>query len=325
MKRVVIEKFGGPEVLKIKEVDMPRVGSNDVLIRVEKTSVNFADIKKRTGRKGDAYFPMGIGLDVAGVVTSVGDQVTDLAIGQRVIAFPANGSYAEYVVAKQALTFVIPDEIDFTIAAACPTVSILSYKLLMDVARLQKGDTVLVHAAAGGVGTTAIQLAKLLGAGTVIGTVSHESKFSIVEEAGVDHVMLYDNFSKHVNDVTNGIGADIILDSIAGKISVQSIQCLAKFGRLVHFGNSGGEIGSFHTNELHSSCRSVLGFSLGTTRKERPELLKEASRQVVEYIANKRLTIKVGAEFPIEEVQKAHELLESRKSIGKIVLNVRGH
>ncbi|WP_188456272.1 quinone oxidoreductase family protein [Virgibacillus oceani] len=324
MKRVVMERFGGPEVLKLQEADMPRAGLNDVLIRVEKTSVNFADIKKRNGQKGDAQFPMGIGLDVAGVVTSVGDQVTDIAVGQRVIAFPENGSYAEYAVAKQALTFAIPDEVDFTTAAACPTVSILSYKLLIDVARLQIGETVLVHAAAGGVGTTAIQLAKLLGARTVIGTVSNKDKFSIVEEAGADHVLLYDDFSKHVNDLTSGIGANIILDSVAGKISEQSMKCLAKFGRLVQFGNSGGKIGKFHTNELHASCRSILGFSLGTTRKERPEFLKEASVKVLQFIANKQLTIKIGAEFPLTDVQKAHELIESRKSMGKIVLNVRG-
>lgn len=323
MKSVVIGKFGGPEVLEVKDLDIPKVGSSEVLIRVEKTSVNFADVKKRKGHKGKGQFPLRLGLDVAGIVDAVGEQVQDIHIGQRVIAFPANGSYSEYVVSTDALTFVIPDNIDFTTAAACPTVSILSYKLLNDVARLQKGETVLIHAAAGGVGTTAIQLARALGAGKIIGTVSNERKFSVVEEAGADHVMLYDDFSNNVKKLTNNVGADIILDSLAGEISERSIKCLAKFGRLVHFGNSSGEIGNFNTKELHASCRSVLGFSLGTTRKERPELLKEASKQVFKYISNKDLNVKIGAKFPLEEAHKAHELIESRKSTGKILLTVK--
>lgn len=323
LKSIIVNQFGGPEVLELKEIEKPKIGPNEVLIKAEKTSVNFADIKKRVGKKGEGKFPFTPGLDVAGTIESVGENVEELHIGQRVIAFPSNGSYAEYVVAKDVLTFVLPDNIDFTTAAACPTVSILSYKLLKDIARINKGETVLIHAAAGGVGTTAIQIAKLLGSGMVIGTVSHKDKYSVVLDAGADHVMLYDDFPANVMNITNGLGADIILDSLSGKISELSMKCLANYGRLIHFGNSSGEIATFKTNELHSSCRSVLGYSLGSTRKERPENLRNAANQILEYLSNKQLSIKIGGELPLEKAALAHELIESRKSVGKLILNIR--
>lgn len=126
MKAIIVNQFVGPEVLQLMEVRVPPIGQNDILIKVAKTSVNFADVKKRKGNKGKGKFPFTPGLDVAGIVQCVGDQVESFSIGQRVIAFPSNGSYAEYVVAKEVLTFAIPDNVDFTSAAACPTVSILS-------------------------------------------------------------------------------------------------------------------------------------------------------------------------------------------------------
>ncbi len=323
MKCVAVHGFGGPEVLKIEEREKPLIGDDEVLIRVEKTSINFADIKNRTGIKGKGTFPFIPGLDCAGTVVQTGKNVGDLKCGQRVIAFPNNGSYAEFVVANEKLTFAIPDQIDFTSAAACPTVAILSYKLLHDIARINKNESVLVHAAAGGVGTTAIQIAKLLGAGTVIGTVSNEKKADIVREAGADHVLLYENFFEQVNELTNGTGADIILDSLSGHISEESMKCLAIYGRLVHFGNSSGESGCFKTKDLHSSCRSVLGFSLGTTRKRRPELLKDAAEQILNFMVSGGLKMKVSRSFSLENVSEGHRLLESRKSTGKILLDLR--
>ena len=166
--------------------------------------------------------------------------------GQRVIAFPQNGSYAEYVVANENLTFALPDEVDFQTAAACPIVSFTSYNLLANVARLQQGESVLIHAAAGGIGTTAIQLAKLLGAGTVIGTVGSEEK-KIALDAGADYVIGHqdEDFVEKVNELTNGEGVDVILDSISGTVSERSLKCLAYYGRLIHFGNASGEIGNF--------------------------------------------------------------------------------
>jgi NADPH2:quinone reductase len=325
MKAVVVTAFGGPEVLKYTTVDPPSIGPKQVLIRVVATGVNFADIKSRYGKyHGAAQPPFIPGLDAAGIIEAVGSEVHQFKAGQRVIAFPQNGSYAEYVVADENLTFALPDNVDFDTAAACPIVSFTSYKLLADVARLEPGETVLIHAAAGGVGTTAIQLAKIMGAGLVIGTVGSEHKMATALEAGADHVICYekDDFAEQVKELTNGQGADVILDSISGWVSEKSLTCLAMYGRLVHFGNSSGEAGQFKTPDLHASCRSVLGFSLGTTRKKRPHLLRDAAERVLGYLADGRLKMKIGKRFSLEEAAEAHRWVESRQSTGKVLLEV---
>lgn len=317
-----MEQFGSTENMKYIDVEIPLIRSKQVLICVKTTSVNFADIKARSGNKGQGELPFIPGLEASGVIEQVGDEVTSLHVGQRVLAFPENGSYAEYIVADESLTFAIPDSISFDVAGTSGIVSFLSYKLLVDIARLQNGDQVLIHSASGGVGTTAIQMAKVLGAKTIIGTVGHEAKIPVALEAGADHVLCYTNgdFAETVNDLTNGEKVNIILDSIGGGITELSIKCLAHYGRLVVFGNSNGKYGQIHTKDLHSSCRSVLGYSLGTTRKEQPEALKETALQVVRMLENKQINIIISERFPLSEAAAAHQLVESRKSTGKVLL-----
>lgn len=324
MKAIIVSNYGGTENMAYVDVSIPKVKEHEVLIRVVNTSVNFADIKTRYGNKGKGKLPYIPGIDAAGVIEKIGSCVSNFTVGQRVICFPTGGSYAEYVVASELLTFPIQDEIDFEMAAASPIVSFLSHLLLTNVARLVKGETILIHAAAGGVGTTAIQLAKILGAKTVIGTVGHESKISVAKDAGADEVICYNkgDFSKKVMMLTNNKGVDVILDSISGIVSEKSMECLAPFGRLVHFGNSSGETGTFKTVELHSSCRSVLGFSFGTTRQMRPDLLQHTADQVLGYIAERKLNVTIGRKFQLEDARTAHEWMESRKSVGKIILKV---
>lgn len=324
MKAIVVTEFGKPEVMKYIEIEVPKITPTQVLIKVERTSVSYADVKSRYGNKGGGKFPFVPGLDAAGVIIEVGPAVKHLTSGQRVIAFPANGSYSEYVVAEENLTYGIPDSIDFDTAAASPTVSFLSHKLLADIARIEPGESILIHSAAGGVGTTAIQLAKLLGAGKVIGTVSNENKAPAALRAGADHIICYtnENFAEKVNELTNGKGVNIVLDSIAGTITEESLTCLAEYGRLVQFGNSSGKAGTFKTSDLHASCRSVLGFSLGTTRKNRPESLSNTATKVLQYIGEGKLTFDLGHRFPLEDAASAHMLIESRQSTGKILLEL---
>ncbi|WP_423410193.1 zinc-binding alcohol dehydrogenase family protein [Heyndrickxia sp. MSNUG] len=324
MKAILVTEFGGPEFLKYEDVAIPEIKEDEVLIKVVKTSVNFADIKSRYGKKG-AKFPFIPGLDAAGYIERTGENVRVFKVGQRVMAFPKDGSYAEYVVASEKLVFPIPDELDFQTAAAAPIVSFLSHRLLKDVARIQEGETVLVHAAAGGVGTTAIQLAKIMCAGKVIGTVGSIDKMKTAIESGADHVICYqdEDFAGRVNELTDGYGVDIILDSVSGSVTENSLKCLAPYGRLVHFGNSSGYNGNVKTTDVHASCRSLLGFSLGTTRKLRPHLLKETAEQVIPYLVNKELMIKIGHEFDLSETAEAHQLIENRLNKGKIILNVQ--
>ncbi|MFC0186854.1 zinc-binding alcohol dehydrogenase family protein [Fictibacillus aquaticus] len=324
MKAILVKNLGGSENMIVADVPVPDPDYKQVLIRVHTTSVNFADIKSRYGKKGNVELPYIPGMEAAGVIEKVGPGVENLKPGQRVIAFTSGGSYAEYALASEKLTFVLPDGIALETAAACPIVSFTSFNLLSKVARLQPSETVLIHAAAGGIGTTAIQLAKLLGAGTVIGTVSRPHKKLTVTDAGADHVIctLDEDFAEAVNELTDGRGADVILDSVSGKVFENSLKCLAPFGRLVHFGNAGGEAGTVVSADLHSSCRSVLGFSFGTTRAKRPELLQETAEHVFRYLANGSLKIKVGREYPLSEAAAAHDWVESRQSTGKVLLRV---
>ena len=322
VRAIVVEQFGSTDNMKYTDVEIPSIHSKQVLIRVKTTSVNFADIKARLGNKGQGKLPFIPGLEASGVIEQVGDKVTSLHVGQRVLAFPANGSYAEYIVADESLTFAIPESISFDVAGASGIVSFLSYKILVDIARLQDGDQVLIHSASGGVGTTATQMAKVLGARTIIGTVGHEAKIPVALEAGADHVLCYANgdFSETVYDLTNGEKVNIILDSIGGGITEQSIKCLAHYGRLVVFGNSSGKYGQLHAKDLHASCRSVLGYSLGTTRKERPEDLQETALQVFRMLEDGQINIKISERFPLSEAAAAHQLVESRESTGKVLL-----
>jgi NADPH2:quinone reductase len=325
MKAIVVEAFGGPEVLQLKDIRPPEIDDEQVLIKVEATSVNFADVQTRKGLYHAAGKPPLIpGLDVAGTIEKIGGKITRFKTGQRVIAFPKHGSYAEYVAADENLVYALPDSIDWITAAACPVVTFTSYKLLVDVGRLQPGESVLIHAASGGIGTMSIQLAKLLGASKVIGTVGSAHKMSIVTEAGADAVIVTEqhDFVSEVLDMTEGKGVDLVLDSIAGQVTRKSLDCLARYGRLVNFGNASGEVGVVETRDLHASCRAVLGFSLGTTRNYRPDLLRDTAEKVLELIASNQLKVMVGHTFPLGEAEKAHELIESRQHTGKIVLRV---
>ncbi|MEB3103489.1 quinone oxidoreductase family protein [Ferviditalea candida] len=325
MKAIVVNRQGGPEVMEFRQdVELPEPGPRQVLIRVQGTSVNFADIKARYGQYHAAngkthYIP---GLDLTGIIERVGSEVKSLQPGQRVIAFPINGSYAEYAAADEALTFPIPESLSIETAAACPIVSFTSFNLLHQAARLEKGETVLIHAASGGVGTTAVQMAKLLGAGKVIGTVGSDSKAGIVREAGADAVINYrqEALGEKVLELTDGRGADVILDSVGGEVFEQSLKVLAMFGRLVNFGDAGGA-GIADWGELkYSSCRSIIGYSFGTYRKNRPETLKETAANVLSYLAEGELTIYVSRAFPLAEAAQAHQWMGSRQHTGKLIL-----
>lgn len=323
MKAIHVTEFGGPEVLRMVDIERPEPGPGQVRIKVLATSVNFADIMARQGRYHGAGNPPFIpGLDVTGSIDAIGPDTPGWQLGQRVVAFPASGSYAEYVLADAITTYPIPDAVSVEQAAAFPTVGVTSYELLSKVTQLQPGETVVVHAAAGGIGTTAVQLAKLLGAGLVIGTVSSQEKIEAAKEAGADIVINYveDHFSDRVLELTHGQGANVILDSVAGPIFGQSLTCLARFGRIAIFGSSSGAPGHVETFDLHGSCRSVIGYSMGTTRRYRPQTLKPSVERVLSYLANGDLKMRVTASYSLDQVTIAQELVESRRSTGKVLL-----
>lgn len=323
MKAVIVTKLGGPEGLVYQTVEDPAPSAKQVLIQVAARGINFADIKARQGRYHGAGEPPFIpGLDVAGTVIQVGEAVKEFQVGQRVIAFPSEGSYGELAVADEVLTYPLPDSIDFEVAAAFPVVAVTAFNLLKTVGRLEPAEKVLIHAAAGGIGTTAIQMAKVFGASTVIGTVSSAAKAEIALQAGADHVIVTDqqDFVKEVQELTRGQGVDLILDSVAGPVFERGFDCLAHFGRVVMFGNASGSAGQFDSNGLHSSCRSVLGYSMGTTRKLRPHLLRNSVMESIQLLESGQLKMVIGRRYPLAEAAEAHAFIESRESTGKVLL-----
>lgn len=322
MKAIVVTEYGKPDVMQVKDVPVPKCADQEVLIRVKAIAVNYSDIILRYAFhhtiKKPPYIP---GVDISGVVTEVGKGVKDIKLGQRVMAFTKSGAYAEYALADSHLIYPLSDEIDYKTGAAIPVMSFTAYHLLYHLARIRKRETVLIHAASGGVGTIAIQLAKYFGAAMVIGTVSSDDKKQAALLAGADHVI---NYQKE--DVIRAINKlvpqkiDIVLDSLAGEIGERSVDCLASNGRLISYGNSSGRDAMYNTNDLQGQCRSIMGFSLSKTRVLNPEMLKDTSNKVTKLFIDGNLKVINLSVYPLEDAKKAHELIELRKSTGKIIL-----
>jgi NADPH:quinone reductase len=262
---------------------------------------------------------MTLGLDIVGeVIESTSPHFT---IGDYVIAFPKDGSYAQEVIAKADLVYKVPQTLSLKQAAAMPTVSFLANMLVEHIAQVTPDDVVVIHSAAGGVGSMLIQLCYQKGCKTIIGTVSHPSKYEYVKQLGATHVCSYDEFTALTNAITTN-GASIIFDSVAGTVSRNSLSCLDNFGTLVQFGNSSGEKAIFHNTDVHNSCRQIKGFSLGTTRAKKPALIRPFAEQMIDAFAANKLHLHISAIYPLEQIQQAHFDFEKRVHTGKILIQL---
>ena len=266
--------------------------------------------------------PMTLGIEVAGTVAELGPGVSTPAEGSRVVAF-VNGGYAEYAVAQATTVIPIPASLDFTRAAAFPVQGLTAYQLLRESAHIQPGESVLVHAAAGGVGTLAIQLAKLMGAGIVAGTASNGSKLDLIRRLGVDAAINYteDNWVEQVKDATRGQGSDIILEMLGGEITEQSLKCLAPFGRMVIYGAASGKIAQFSGIQLMYKNQAIIGYWL-TSQLRRADRIAMAAMELMQFLASGKLQIIVGQTFPLAEAAQAHQAIAERRTMGKVVLLV---
>jgi NADPH2:quinone reductase len=320
MKAIVVSTFGEPDVLKMHSVPDPVPNPNQVLIKVITTGVNFADIMSRQGRFGKSL-PFTPGTDVAGIIESVGKDVKNLSVGQRVMALSSSGAYAEKAVADAVVTFPIPDSMDFDVAGALLVVGTTAYNIVNNVAKVKKGESVLIHAAAGGVGSTAVQLVKLQGAAKIIATVGSNEKVQLVQGLGADEVINYreEDFAQKVNQLTNGTGVDVILDSVSGKVFEQGLTCLAKRGRIVIYSHASGEPGVIKTNQLNPFSKSVCGYSMSNNT---PKELKKTVNSLIELFKENTLKILIGKEFDFSVVHEAHQWVESRRSIGKTLIRI---
>lgn len=320
MKAIQIEKHGGPEVLTYTDVPDPTPGAGEVLVRLAAAGVNFIDTYHRTGLY-PIELPRILGLEGAGTVESVGEGVRDFKPGDRVAYTNVPFSYAERVVVPASDLLHVPHGVDSPTAAAALLQGMTAHYLSHSTYPIQEGDTVLIHAAAGGVGLLLVQMAKMRGA-RVLGTVSTEEKAALAREAGADVTIRYteEDFVDAVKRETGGVGCPVVYDSVGKSTFLRSLDCLRQRGILVSFGQSSGKIPDFDPAILGQKGSLYLTrpslFHYAGTRTE----LEERGREVFEWIESGKLAVRIGTELPLSEARKAHELLEGRKTTGKVIL-----
>lgn len=320
MKAIQFHEFGDIDVLRLDDIPVPEPKSGEVLIRVQATGVNFSDILQR---KNQYIFtpplPFIPGGEVAGTIERVGADVPSFSIGQRVVSFPQHGGYAEYAIAPAHLTAVLPDEVDFDLGAAIIIQGLTAFHMLKTLAQVKSGQTVLVNAAAGGVGTLAVQLAKILGATHVVATAGSPEKLEFVRSLGADSLVNYreSDWQEQVMRATGGKGVDVVLESVGGDTFHKSLECLASRGQLIIFGRSSGST-VFDPVILLDRIRTVTGFSLYEFL-ENP-LYTESLKTLFDYIKQGQLKVQIGGVFPLEQASKVHQLIESRSTQGKLIL-----
>jgi NADPH2:quinone reductase len=323
MRAAVVSKFGGPEVLELTETQIPAPDSHQVLIRVHAASVNFADINARKGMyhlgKKPPFIP---GIDCAGVVAAVGANVTNVDVDQKVVAFPAAGSYADFALAAENLVFPIPETLPYDLAASFPIVGGTSYHMLKAVAGLRQGETALIHTAGGGVGSTALNLARYLGASMVIGATRSRWKQAHIKKMGADAVVNLNSadLADKINSLTDSKGIDVVLNPIGGRTIQTDLEYLAPFGRLVLFGNLAAADDGPTISSLFTKNQSILGFSFGHYRQHRPEDIQNTMASVINLVAAGKIEMQIAKRIPLENVQQAHRVLENQEIIGKLIL-----
>jgi NADPH:quinone reductase len=323
MQAIRIYETGGPEVMRLEEIETPTPGQGEVLIKVAAAGINYADLAQCQGTYlTRTRTPMILGFEAAGTVVALGPGVTSPAVGTRVSAF-VSGAYAEYAVAGASSVIPIPENLDFARAAAFSVQGLTAYQILQDSGRLQKGESVLVHAAAGGVGTLAVQIARLLGAAKVIGTASSAQKHDLVRSLGADVAIDYtqENWVEQVKQATDGRGVDVVMEMVGGKIAEQSLNCLAPFGRMVVFGAASGEPLRLTATQLMYKNLSVTGYWLSAMINY-PERMVPAITGLMQFLAQGKLRIIVGQTFPLADAAAAHQAIASRTTTGKVVLLV---
>lgn len=322
MKVVKFEEYGGPEVLQYTESEQPKPKAHEVLIEVKAVGVNYADTARREGKYVVAtelpYIP---GSEAAGVVVETGAEVTRFKAGDRVVALIESAAYAEYAAIPEQVLTPVPEGVSFEEAVALPLQGLSAYHILKTMGRLEPGETVLIHAAAGGVGTIAVQLAKLFGAGKIIATASTEEKLFHAEKMGATHLVNYseEGWVQRVKEITDGKGVDVALEMVGGSVFNETLKTLAPFGRLVIFGAASGEQAVFAPGQLMKRNQSVIGFFLPQIMRNQ-ELFQKSFQELLEYMNNGQLKLTIGGAYPLEQAADVHKLLQSRKTIGKLVL-----
>jgi NADPH2:quinone reductase len=320
MKLIQVTQYGGPEELKLVDADIPRPSAGQAVVHVAATGVNFIDVYFRTGLY-KADLPLVPGSEAAGTVESIGAGVTTVAPGDRVAYAMVRGSYTQYAVVPAAQLVKLPDHVDFPAAAAAMLQGMTAHYLTHSTFALKKGDTALIHAAAGGAGGLTVQMAKMLGA-TVIGTAGTEEKAAIAKEAGADEVILYtkQDFVTEVKRITNGRGVDVIYDSVGASTFLKGLDAIRPRGMMVLFGQSSGAVAPFDPGMLNGKGSLFLTRpSLAHYAANREELEWRAG-DVLNWIATGKLKLRIDRTYALADAAEAHRALEGRKTAGKLIL-----
>ncbi len=323
-KAICIHQHGGPEVLQWQEVSVNDPGSGEVKLKQTAVGLNFIDVYHRTGFYPLGDLPATPGMEGAGIVESIGAGVTEVEVGDRVAyAGVPPGAYAEERLIPAHRLIRMPETISDQQAAGMMLQGMTVQYLLRSTFRVQAGDTILMHAAAGGVGLIACQWAKHLGA-TVIGTVGSKEKAELAKAYGCDHTILYreENIAERVKEITNGEGVPVVYDSIGKDTFEASLDCLRPLGLLVSFGSASGPVAPFEPGIL--AQKGSLFFTrptLMTYTAERDNLV-ESAEELIDVVASGTVKIEVNQTYPLAEAAQAHRDLEARKTTGSTVLTI---
>jgi NADPH2:quinone reductase len=323
MKAMRISQHGDPSVMQLVDIPQPKPGPGEAVVRVHAAGVNYADIYFRNGAgRIPIPFPYTLGIEGAGVVEAVGEGVSHVKVGDRVAYATRDvGSYAEYHLVKATALAPLPKELSFEDGAAVILQGLTAHYLLHEFYPIKRGSTVLVHAAAGGMGLLLVQWLKHLGA-VAIGTVSTEEKAKVAREAGADHVILYTNqdFAEEAKKLTGGKGVDYIIDGVGKTTFTKNLDAVRNLGWATVYGMASGPAEPLSPNALMTKSITISGGALFNYTVTREELLRRAD-DVFKAMREGWLKLRVERVFPLAEAAEAHRLLEGRKTTGKLILN----
>ncbi|MDB9971846.1 NADPH:quinone oxidoreductase family protein [Alphaproteobacteria bacterium] len=324
MKALVCKEFGPAKNLKVEEMNEPIPNSDEVCIKVHAAGVNFPDILMVEGKyQVKPAFPFAPGAEAAGEIISIGENITKYKIGQRVIAMTGHGAFAEIVKASEKKIIPLNDNVDFETASILPMVYGTSAHALIQRGKLKKGETLLVHGAAGGVGLAAVEIGKAMGA-RVIATASTDEKCQVAREHGADETINYSNgqFKEIVKSMTDGKGADVIYDPVGGDVFDQSLRCIAWEGRLLVVGFTSGRIPSAPANlALLKSC-DIVGVFWGAFVERTPHINLENFEKLYKWIDEGFIKPRISMKVSLENTLDAMQAIADRKIIGKAIVKI---
>ncbi len=326
MKAITISRYGGPEVLERREIEVPSPGPREVLVKVSHAGINFMDIHTRQGKYENSKtypvrLPCTLGMEGAGEVVAVGREVQRVTVGDRVAWCISWGSYAEFACVPEALIAKLPDPIGFDVAAAAIFQGCTAHYLVHDVARLTRGTSCLVHAASGSIGQILVQLAKHLGA-TVFATAGSEAKCEVARRLGADHAMLYGSggFADAIRSATGGRGVDVVFDSVGLATLRDSFRAARVSGLIVNYGSVSGSIRDLDPIELGEAGSLFLTRPSLADHLRDAETVQRRADDVFAALLDGKLRIPIVARYTLDDVERAHALIEERKQVGKSVL-----